>query len=176
MGVLEMETEENTIDYNKDKRKRELFKEELKKNRDRIIANDKDYRRKLKFKKFVAISLVGITLTGTVTAGVIYSNSDYKIISSLESEIEIHSGYGYLGDKKINPFYDHGCAIGSSEEGSVEDRIISYCDDNNLSEETKNAAIQKFDLLYDDNVKEAEKIDLYEINKNFNKKNKGRSR
>ncbi len=99
-------------------------------------------------------------------------------IYDLENEIKIHTNYGEDPDgRKISSKSQHGCDFGRNPNGSnpsMEESISDYCDEYELGEEVKEAAIRKFDLLYDDNTKEAEEIDLKDIYKQS--KNKGRSR
>lgn len=95
-------------------------------------------------------------------------------VSDLEREIKIHSGHETTPDgKEVSPYLGHGCVLGSDKSISVQDRIVNYCEKYDL-EYMKEAAIEKYELYYRDNIEEAEKIDLKEIEKEHKENQKSK--
>lgn len=95
-------------------------------------------------------------------------------VDDLEREIRIHSGHEFAPDgKEVSPYLGHDCVLGSDKSISVKDRIVNYCEKYDL-EYMREAAIEKYDLYFKDNVKEAEKIDLKEIEKEHKENQKSK--
>ena len=95
-------------------------------------------------------------------------------VGNLEREIAIHSGHGIAPNgEEISPYLGHSCVLGSDKSISVEDRIVNYCEKYDL-EYMQEAAIEKYDLYYYDNVEEGKKIDLREIEKEHKKLQKSK--
>lgn len=123
-------------------------------------------------KKSTLKVLLGVSiLAGGFT---LYANSSYRRISDLTLETQIHGGYGVAEDgDKINPYLDHSCFLGENEDRkTVDQRIEEYCQKYDLGEEVAEAAKEKFDAYYVDDVDKAEDIDLYDIYKESNGKSK----
>ena len=166
----------------------EELKEELRKNREKLLMEEQDNNnyssfKKYKFKacklnesisnqlrekqeelkkngkKITVFSTIGLSMiVGIIT----YNNSDVKTIQTLQKEIDIHSGHGIdPNGTKISPYLSHGCHIGGPDKGTVEERIIEYCNDHNYPEDFGYIAVHKYELEFCDRMDEAREINLY---------------
>lgn len=129
---------------------------------------------KLENRKFKR-TILQITIFGSMgisgLTGALYSHSNpnaYVVIENLEAETKAHGGYAeFVTDNMV--LENHPCHIGTSDEGSVEDRIIRYAEKYNLPDEVTDAAIVKFKLYYDNEYEKAESINLKNIYKKIKK-------
>lgn len=150
-----------------------------------IATHEKEKSRKRKgiVLGIVISSISSATLSYIVQKvgpSVILKATTNSAINDLEEELKIHTGYALSEDGKVViPSLSHGstnmgCDLGDPDTLSVEERIIKFCDDYDLGDEVKEAALNKYDLLYNNNLTEAMKINLKEIFNN--NKSKGRKK
>ena len=90
-------------------------------------------------------------------------------VQDLDDELLIHSGHGeVIYEKSVSPSVDHDCVFDSDKNISIEDRISKYCSDNDL-DYMKDKVLEKWDYLYNNDMKSADEINLKKISKEHNK-------
>lgn len=131
--------------------------------------------KKLKFGTAVGAIAVGIVLITTMPS-TIRNISNYVDVQKynatsvglLDRDLQIHAGAYSIDGKAVSPYLDHGCVLGSEYIGSVENRIRIYCAQNNIDKRIEDAAVKKYQLLYE-NKKEGFNIDLRALVKEIEK-------
>lgn len=126
-------------------------------------TNIKD--RKIRKRIFTTTLIIGIGVASYF--GFKYDN-EHLSIDEIEREINVHSGHEVMVDGTItNPKLDHGCEFPG--DGAFEDRMADKMREQGYHEATIEAAVEKFELQYDDEMELANKIDLKQIEKDAKK-------
>lgn len=122
--------------------------------------------KRLKFGTAVGTIALGIVLVIATPKVVqnISKNIDEQIynktvVGLLDRDLQIHAGVYSSDGVMVSPYLDHDCVLGKKEYGSVESRIRAYCAKNNIDKRIEEAAVKKYQLLYD-NKNEGFEIDL----------------
>lgn len=143
--------------------------------RQEIIKYDFNKVKSLKYRKFNSKNLknIGIAVVILATGTLIfvntfkpYLNSKEKILLQIVKEAEIHGGNkSYFDDEYSGILNNHiesgDCLIQGS--GLVEERLENLCKKEGFSDSVIDAVITKFQLNYNNEYKEANKINPLKI-------------
>ena len=119
-------------------------------------------KRQLKRSKLVAL-IIGASLSiGGIFQGVKY-DKEHLSLSEVQQEIDIHSGIAETPDgHRIDPYSEHGCEVpydGRDFEVRLADRMY----EEGYDQKTVEAAVEKFHLQCDGDLKAAKEIKLNTI-------------
>lgn len=141
---------------------------------ERQIENQK--KRKNGRIKFISLALIlsidGAFLLRKPITSAIDEFKSLQCIQDLNDELLIHSGHGeIIYERSVNPALDHNCVFDSDKSMSIEERISEYCDENGL-DFMEDKVLEKWDYLYNNDISSADKINLKSIFKEYNTKQK----
>lgn len=119
-------------------------------------------KRQLKRRKFVSLIIGAALSIGGVSQGIKY-DKEHLSLSEVQQEIDIHSGIAETPDgHHIDPYSEHGCEVpydGRDFEVRLADRMY----EEGYDQETVEAAVEKFHLQCDGDLKAAKEIKLNTI-------------
>ena len=129
---------------------------------------------KRKFLICVGLASLGLGIAGGVKAANYYDQT-HVTISEIEDDILTHSGHNYDPDgTRIDPNLEHKCPVKEYDGRFYEERLAETMEEAGFQDETIEAAQEKFALYYTDNVDEAKKINLKQIENEAKEKHKTR--
>lgn len=113
-------------------------------------------------KKFTAF-ILGLSLLASVAYHGVKYDKEHLSLSEVQQEIDIHSGIAETPDgHRIDPYSEHGCEVpydGRDFEVRLADRMY----EEGYDQETVEAAVEKFHLQCDGDLKAAKEIKLNTI-------------
>ncbi len=119
-------------------------------------------KRQLKRRKFVSLIIGAGLLFGAAYGGIKY-DINHLSLSEVQLEIDIHSGIAETPDgHHIDPYSEHGCEVpydGRDFEVRLADRMY----EEGYDQKTVEAAVEKFHLQCDGDLKAAKEIKLNTI-------------
>lgn len=118
--------------------------------------------RQLKRRKFAAF-ILGLSLLASAAYHGIKHDINHLSLGEVQLEIDIHSGIAETPDgHHIDPFSEHGCEV-PNDGRDFEVRLADRMYEEGYDQKTIEAAIEKFHLQCDGDLKAAKEIKLNTI-------------